>query len=223
MPFDVEYFSKKLALKSNLIFILKISGLFALCSFLFSSIGLDVLHLVDFGFSLPPAYVIGNPLEVSGISSEHLLGHISWGVAVGIATFSFRYVILGGLFPIALDTDHLLQFFGLEMIPRFSHSILFAIVIFVIFYFLFGKKDIRLPVLASVSVFVHISLDIIIGVDGFSIFPFLVPFVGDMIEFGGFSWIIFEAFSIIPVFLVSVYYLKKRKNSSLDLNSSKNK
>ena len=220
MPFDIEYFSKKLALKSNLIFILKISGLFALCSFLFSIIGLDILN---FGSSLPPAYVIGNPLEVSGISSEHLLGHISWGVAVGIATFSFRYVILGGLFPIALDTDHLLQFFGLEMIPRFSHSILFAIVIFVIFYFLFGKKDIRLPVLASVSVFVHISLDIIIGVDGFSIFPFLVPFVGDMIEFGGFSWIIFEAFSIIPVFLVSVYYLKKRKNSSLDLNSSKNK
>ena len=223
MPFDVEYFSKKLALKSNLIFILKISGLFALCSFLFSSIGLDVLHLVDFGFSLPPAYVIGNPLEVSGISAEHLLGHVSWGVVVGIATFSFRYVVLGGLFPIALDADHLLQFLGLEMIPRFSHSILFAIVIFVIFYFVFGKKDIRLPVLASVSVFVHISLDIIIGVDGFSIFPFLVPFVGDMIEFGGFSWIIFEAFSIIPVFLVSVYYLKKRKNSSLDLNSSKNK
>ena len=218
MPFDIEYFSKKLALKSNLIFILKISGLFALCSFLFSIIGLDVLN---FGFSLPPVYVVGNPLEVSGISAEHLLGHVSWGVAVGIATFSFRYVILGGLFPIALDTDHLLQFFGLEMIPRFSHSILFAIVIFVIFYFLFGKKDIRLPVLASVSVFAHVSFDIILG--GFSQFPFLVPFVGDMVEFGGFSWIIFEVFSIIPMFLVSVYYLKKRKNSSLDLNSSKNK
>ena len=212
MPFDVEYFSKKLALKSNIFFILKISGLFALCSFLFSIIGLDILN---FGFSFPPAYVIGNPLEVSGISAEHLLGHVSWGLVVGIATFSVRYVILGGLFPLALDTDHLLQFLDLEMIPRFSHSILFAIIIFIIFYFLFGKKDIRLPVLASVSVFVHISLDIIIDVDGFSQFPFLIPFVGDMIEFDGFTWIFFEVISIIPVFLVSVYYLRKRNKSSM--------
>ena len=215
MPFDVEYFSKKLALKSNLFFILKISGLFALCSFLFSIIGLDVLHLVDFGFLFPSAYVVGNPLQVSGISAEHLLGHVLWGLVVGIATFSVRYVILGGLFPIALDADHLLQFLDLEMIPRISHSILFAIIIFVIFYFLFGKKDIRLPVLASVSVFVHISLDIIIGVNGYSQFPFLIPFVGDMIKFDGFAWIFFEVISIIPVFLVSVYYLRKRNKSSM--------
>ena len=63
------------------------------------------------------------------------MGHVSWGIAVGIATFSVRYVILGGLFPLALDADHLLQFLDLEMIPRFSHSILFAIVIFVVFYY----------------------------------------------------------------------------------------
>ena len=215
MPFDVEYFSKKLALKSNLFFILKISGLFALCSFLFSIIGLDVLHLVDFGFLFPSAYVVGNPLQVSGISAEHLLGHVLWGLVVGVATFSVRYVILGGLFPIALDADHLLQFLDLEMIPRISHSILFAILIFVIFYFLFGKKDIRLPVLASVSVFVHISLDIIIGVNGFSQFPFLIPFVGELIKFDGFAWIFFEVISIIPVFLVSVYYLRTRNKSSI--------
>jgi len=86
LPFDVEYFSKKLALKSNTFFILKISSLFALCSFLFSIIGLDILN---FGFSFPPTYVIGNPLEVSGISAEHLLGHVSWGLVVGIVTFSF--------------------------------------------------------------------------------------------------------------------------------------
>jgi len=136
-------------------------------------------------------------------------------LVVGIATFSVRYVILGGLFPIALDADHLLQFLDLEMIPRISHSILFAILIFVIFYFLFGKKDIRLPVLASVSVFVHISLDIIIGENGYSQFPFLIPFVGDMIKFDGFAWIFFEVISTIPVFLASVYYLRKRNKSSM--------
>lgn len=202
---------KKTPLISNFFYIIKISGLFALCSFSFSLIGLDELKLVDFGFSFPLAYVVGNPLEVSGISAEHLLGHVSWGLVIGIATFSIRYVILAGLFPLALDADHLIQFLDLEMIPRFSHSVLFAIVIFIVFYFLFGKKDIRLPVLASMSVFVHISFDIILG--GSSEFPFLVPFMGEMIQFEGFSWFVFEALSVIPVFLTSVFYLRNKKNS----------
>jgi hypothetical protein len=215
LPSSLNYFLKKLSLKSNLLFIIKISGLFALCSFLFSLIGLDMLNFINFGFSLPSSYIVGNPLEVSGISLEHLLGHVSWGLVVGIATFSIRYVILGGLFPLALDADHLIQFLDLEMVPRFSHSILFAIAIFVIFYFLFGKKDIRLPVLASVSVFAHISFDILLG--GTSQFPFLIPFVGEMIQFDGFSWIIFESLSIIPVFLISIFYLKQRNNFSANL------
>jgi len=134
--------SKKSFYISNFLFIIKISGLFALCSFLFSLIGLDLLHLVDFGFSFPSSYIVGNPLEMSSVSPEHLLGHVAFGLVIGIATFSIKYVILGGLFPLALDADHLIQFLDLEMIPRFSHSILFAIVIFVIFYLLFGKKDI---------------------------------------------------------------------------------
>ena len=219
MPFNLDYFLKKLSLKSNLLFIIKISGLFALCSFLFSFLGLDILN---FGFSLPHSYIVGNPLEVSGISLEHLLGHVAWGLVVGIATFSMRYVILGGLFPLALDADHLIQFLDLEMIPRFSHSILFAIIIFVIFYFLFGKKDIRLPVLASVSVFVHVSFDILLGVSigGTSQFPFLIPFVVEMIQFDGFSWIVFEIFSTIPVFLISIFYLRRRNSSSVNIKQS---
>jgi len=211
LAFNLKYFFKKESLKPNFIFIIKISGLFALCSFFFSLIGLNDLNLIGFGFSFPLAYVVGNPLEVSGISAEHLLGHVSWGLVIGIATFSVRYVILAGLFPLALDADHLIQFFDLEMIPRFSHSILFAIVIFIVFYLIFGRKDIRLPVLASMSVFVHISFDIILG--GFSEFPFLIPFVGDMIRFDGFSWFVFQAISVIPVFLISVFYLRNRKNT----------
>jgi hypothetical protein len=214
LTFNLKSFFKKESLKSNFISIIKISGFFALCSFSFSLIGLNDLNLI--GFSFPLAYVVGNPLEVSGISAEHLLGHVSWGLMIGIATFSLRYVILAGLFPLALDADHLIQFFDLEMIPRFSHSILFAIVIFIIFYLIFGRKDIRLPVLASMSVFVHISFDIILG--GYSEFPFLIPFVGDMIRFDGFSWFVFEAISMIFVFLISVFYLRNNKNT-LDKNT----
>jgi len=138
-------------------------------------------------------------------------------LVVGIATFSIRYAILSGLFSLALDADHLIQFLDLEMIPRFSHSILFAIAIFVVFYFLFGKKDVRLPVLASMSIFVHISFDIILG--GFSEFPFLIPFVDRMIGFEVFSWFVFEAISIISVLLVSIYYLKNRNSTKIDKKS----
>ena len=134
MNFNLEFFSKKLSLKSNLVFLIKISGLFALCSFLFSLIGLIPSYLVIVDTLFPPTYIVGNPLEVSGISIEHLLGHVVWGLAIGVASFSVRYFILAGLFPLALDADHLIQFLDLEMIPRFSHSILCAIVIFVVFY-----------------------------------------------------------------------------------------
>ena len=208
MDFNLENFYKKISVRSNFIFLIKISGLFALCSFLFSLIGLIPSHFLDFGH-FPDSQIIGNPLEVSLISFEHLLGHVIWGLAIGVSTFSVRLFILAGLFPLALDADHLIQFFDLEMIHRFSHSVLFAVVIFIVFYFLFGKNDIRLPILASASVFAHISFDIILS--GVSEFPFLIPFVGDTIEFGGISWIVFEIFSIIPVILASIFYLRNQK------------
>ena len=54
---------------------------------------------IAFGFSmlgviLPDAFLVGNPLEVSGITPEHIIGHIMWGLVAGVASFSFRYAIL---------------------------------------------------------------------------------------------------------------------------------
>ena len=114
MDFNLENFYKKISIRSNFIFLIKISGLFALCSFLFSLIGLIPSHFLDFGH-FPDSQIIGNPLEVSLISFEHLLGHVIWGLAIGVSTFSVRLFILAGLFPLALDADHLIQFFDLEM------------------------------------------------------------------------------------------------------------
>ena len=98
---------------SSIFFIGKTSVVYGALAFSFSMLGLI----------LPDAFIVGNPLEVSGVSFEHIFGHIMWGLAAGIASFSFRYAIISGLFPIILDFDHLIQFFGIEMITRMANSI----------------------------------------------------------------------------------------------------
>ena len=71
---------------------------------------------------LPDAYVVGNPLEASNTTPEHVIGHIIWGLIPGLAFLSFRYIILAGLFPIILDADHLLQLLDIEMIHNYIHQ-----------------------------------------------------------------------------------------------------
>ena len=118
-------------ISSNVFFIVKTCSVYGVIAFLFSILGLI----------LPGAFVIGNPLEVSGVSTEHIIGHIMWGLVAGIVSFSFRYVIISGLFPIILDFDHWLQFLGIEMIPRMAHSITFGIIAVAIMMLIFDKKD----------------------------------------------------------------------------------
>lgn len=169
---------------------------------------------IAFGFSvlgviLPDAFLVGNPLEVSGITPEHIAGHIIWGLVAGIASFSLRYAILSGLFPIILDFDHLIQFFGIEMIPRMAHSITFGFIAIGIMMILFGRKDLRLGAIAIAAVFSHISFDIFLG--GTSQFPVFVPFITQSITFSGFDWIFFEVLSISIIFVASVIVLRKQK------------
>ncbi len=169
---------------------------------------------VAFGFSmlgliLPNAFLVGNPLEVSGISFEHVIGHIMWGLAAGIASFNFRYAILSGLFPIILDFDHLIQFFGIEMIPRMAHSITFGFIVVAIMMIVFGRKDLRLGAIAIAAVFSHMSLDIFLG--GSTEFPLFVPWNSQVITFGGIDWIIFEFVAIVIIFVSSVIFLRRQK------------
>ena len=134
-------------LSSDLFFIFKFSLLYGVLSFSFSISGLF----------LSDSFIVGNPLLVSGISFEHVMGHILWGLAAGIVTFSLKYAILCGLLPIALDFDHWLQFLDIEMIPRMAHSIPFAIVVVVIMIIIFGKIDLRLLAISFASIFTHVS------------------------------------------------------------------
>jgi hypothetical protein len=177
---------------------------------------LGVYGVLSLGFStmgliLPDSFLIGSPLEVSGLSFEHISGHIIFGIFAGIATFSFRYAILCGVLTIVLDFDHWLQFLNLEMIPRMAHSIPFGIIAFTILLVIFGKKDLRIPAIALGAVFSHISFDIFHT--GTSKFPLFVPFTTQMFTLSGFDWILIEMLAFGIIATMTVIARKKQKIS----------
>ena len=185
---------------SSIFFIGKTSVVYGALAFSFSMLGLI----------LPDAFIVGNPLEVSGVSFEHVFGHIMWGLAAGIASFSFRYAILSGLFPIILDFDHWLQFLGIEMIPRMAHSITFGLIAVSVMMVIFNRKDLRLGAIAIAAVFSHMSFDIFLG--GSTKFPLFVPWNSQVVTFSGTDWIIFEFVAISIIFVSSVIFFKKAKD-----------
>ncbi len=186
-------------ISSSLFFIVKTSTVYGGLAFGFSMLGLI----------LPDAFLVGNPLEVSGVSFEHVFGHIMWGLAVGIASFSFRYAVLSGLFPIILDFDHWIQFLEIEMIPRMAHSITFGFIAVGVMMIIFGRRDLRLGAIAIAAVFSHMSFDIFLG--GSTEFPIFMPFVLQEITFSGTDWIFFEFLAIAIIFVSSIIYLRKQK------------
>ncbi len=185
---------------SSIFFIGKTSIVYGALAFSFSMLGLI----------LPDAFIVGNPLEVSGISFDHVFGHIMWGLAAGIASFSFRYAIISGLFQIILDFDHWIQFLGIEMIPRMAHSITFGLIAVSVMMVIFNRKDLRLGAIAIAAVFSHMSFDIFLG--GSTKFPLFVPWNSQVVTFSGTDWIIFEFVAISIIFVSSVIFFKKAKD-----------
>jgi len=184
---------------SSMFFIGKTSIVYGVLAFSFSMLGLI----------LPNTFLVGNPLEVSGISFEHVFGHIMWGLVAGIVSFSFRYAIISGLFPIILDFDHLIQFFGIEMIPRMAHSIIFGLIAVGIMMVIFNRKDLRLGAIAIAAVFSHMSFDIFLV--GGTEFPIFAPLTSENITFSESYWILFQFISITIIFVASIIFFKKQK------------
>ena len=202
-------------MRDNVKFILKNSIIFALVSFTFSIIG-----------GLFPesehTFIIGNPLVVSGITIEHVMGHVFWGAIIGLATLSIRYIILGGSFAIMLDADHLLQFLDIELVSRMSHSIPFAVIAGIVFLIIFRGKDLRISIVAFSAVLSHIAFDVFLADVAFSsttTFPLFSPFILEGIDFGGFDWLGIQISGVSIVALVS--YLSKRKEIRLKSNPTK--
>tara|TARA_Y100000590_G_scaffold185628_1_gene211546 strand:- start:3713 stop:4321 length:609 start_codon:yes stop_codon:yes gene_type:complete len=193
--------------RSDLKNILKLSLCFGLISFSFSIIG-----------GLVPdnehSYLVGNPLEHNSVTIEHIFGHIFWGAIIGIGGLSIRYIILGGSFAILLDTDHLLQFLDIEMIARMSHSIPFAIIAAVAFYFIFSKKDVILATVSFSAILSHLAFDIFladVAMNSSTNFPLFSPIIFDDFALGGIMWLYLEILAVIIVLIPGI--LNKRKQS----------
>ncbi len=185
----------------NFAFIVKTSTLYGILAAVFSLVGLF----------LSSAHLTGNPLEVSGISVEHFLGHIVLGLMIGLVTFKLKYFLIGGIFSIILDADHLIQFLGIEVVPRMAHSISFGLIAIFVMMIIFGKRDYLLGAISFAAVLSHISYDILLN--GTSEFPFFTPFTSEVTIFQGYDWILME---IVAVMLVGISVLiskrKKMKN-----------
>jgi len=185
-------------LSENFTFIIKTSTLYGVLAAFFSIIGLF----------LPWANFIGNPLEVSGISVEHVAGHIVWGLMIGLVTFRFKYFLMAGVFTIILDFDHLILFLGMDVVPRMAHSILFALIAIFVMMMIFGKRDYLLGAISFAAVLSHISFDILL--DGGSVFPLFTPFTDEMTVFQEFDWILIQLGAVIIVG-ISVYISRREK------------
>ena len=202
-------------MREDIKFILKNSIIFAGISFGFSLIGglfPDSEH----------TFVIGNPLLVSGITVEHIVGHIFWGAIIGLGTLSIRYIIIGGSFAILLDADHLLQFLDIELVSRMSHSIPFAFLACAIFFIIFRGKDLRVCAVAFAAVLSHIAFDIFLADIAFgntTTFPLFSPLILERIEFGGLDWLGIEIIGVMVV--ASISYIYKRKEIKLKNNLTK--
>ena len=202
-------------MRENIKFIVKNSVIFALISFGFSIIG-------GLFPSSEHTFVIGNPLVVSGITIEHVVGHIFWGAIIGLATLSIRYIILGGSFAILLDADHLLQFLDIELVSRMSHSIPFAVIASVIFLIIFRGKELRVSAIAFAAVLAHLAFDIFLAGaahDSGTRFPLFSPFYLGTIEFSGLDWIGIQIIGVCVVAIVS--YVVKRKGIHIQSNFTK--
>ena len=182
----------------NFAFIIKTSILYGVLAAVFSLIGL----------SSPEADIIGSPLEVSNVTVEHITGHVVLGMMVGLVTLSLRYFLIGGIFSVILDSDHLIQFLGIEVVPRMAHSVSFGIIAIFVMMMVFGKRDYLLGAISFAAVLSHISYDILLG--GTDKFPFFTPFTSEVTTFQGADWILMEIGAVILVG-ISVFISRRKK------------
>ena len=195
-------------MKDHIKFILKNSTISAIVSFAFSMIG---AFFPESEFT----FVIGNPLVVSSVTYEHVLGHIFWGAVIGLGTLSIRYIILGGSFAIFLDSDHLLQFLDIELVSRMSHSIPFAVIVSIVFFVILRGKDIRICAVAFGAVLSHIAFDVFLAdvlLNSATKFPLFSPFTFETVSLQGLDWLGIQIIGVSIVAITSYFFKRKEIN-----------
>ena len=185
--------------KKDILFIVGVSLVYCSLSASFS--------LVSMIFS--DRMVLLNPIEHGSLTLKEIVGHFIFGAVAGIVTLRLKYILLGGILAVLIDSDHLVGLLNLEGMPRMGHSITFAILSTILLMLVFHKKDYRLGAIVATSVLAHISYDVFDG--GFG-YPIFTPFVNKIIELPRDGWMILEIAAIVIVGIVSI--LVKRKEST---------
>jgi len=168
--------------------------------------GILVVGFSIIGIFLETATLPENPLNSA--TYDHILGHIIWGMIIAVPTLSLKYIVASGLFAIVLDADHLINFFGIEIVSRLGHSIPFAIIASVVMLMIFGRKDYLLGAISFAAVLSHMSFDTLLGSGDFPIFA---PFDSSIIIFQGWDWIYLLISGIIIVTSIKFLIFKKEK------------
>jgi hypothetical protein len=175
-------------------------------------IGVSVVYCsLSAGFSLvsvilPDKITMVNPIEYGSLNIKEIGGHFIWGAVAAAVTLRVRYILLGGLLAVLIDSDHLVGLLHIEGIPRMSHSIIFAIIATVVLMLVFSRRDYRLGTIVGTSVLTHISYDIFDGSYGF---PILTPFVNTIIQLPRIDWMWFEIAAIVIIGVSSFVIAKK--------------
>lgn len=170
--------------------------MYGLLALLFSIIGL----FLDTSITQMPS----DPF--SSVSVDHVLGHVIWGMVVAIPTLGIRYIVASGLFAIILDFDHIIQFFGFDMISRMGHSIPFAVLSVVSMMIIFGRRDYLLGAISFAAVLSHISFDTFLNSGKF---PMFIPFNSNLVLFQQNEWMLILLSAITVVFSIKIIVVRK--------------
>jgi len=144
----------------------------------------------------------------AGATAKHIVTHIVWGAVAAFAALSFRYIVAGGLFAIALDADHFVNFLNIDMVGRMAHSIPFALLAPFCMMIIIGRRDFLLGAISFAAVFSHMSLDTFIDI---GVFPIFSPFSEYLTAFDGTDWIILQLIAISAVIIAKLIMDKKNR------------
>lgn len=180
----------------SVLFVIKTPVLYGFLAASFSLIGLI--------FPTGPLPI--DPL--AGATAEHIMTHIVWGMVAAFAALSFRYIVAAGLFAIALDADHLVNFLNIDIVVRMAHSIPFALLAPICMMMIFGRRDFLLGAISFAAVFSHMSLDTFFDTGDFPIFA---PFSEYITTFEGTDWIILQLIAISAVIVAKLIMDKKNR------------
>jgi len=160
------------------------------------ALGFSLLGFLPYLLSPPDAiyFDMEESIEIGQrITVQHILGHIAWGSVAAFATLRLKYIMAGGLFGIALDGDHIVDFLNIDILSRMGHSLPFAFLIPIAMMLVFGRKDLLLGAIAISAVFTHLSFDTF---SGGGVFPLLAPFIDQTTTFEGIDWVMLQLIAV---------------------------